>query len=223
MQGDLMVKDRTGFQKTYDLAERVLPSDVNTEMPGVNEFAVYLLNQQLRCHGFVSLKGVTYLRRNTALKHAVKELVASQLDSGLLEQVELPNGDTYVMKAGRLDQAMPRMNNSMSILSPFDNAVIQRDRLRSVFGFDYQIECYVPSAKRKFGYFSLPLLFSGEFIGRMDCKAHRKERRLEIKSLHFETHAFNQDVIKAALIKALKSFCQFQQCDLDSLNLLEVF
>jgi hypothetical protein len=106
----------------------------------------------------------------------------------------------------------------MLILSPFDNAVIQRDRLRALFEYDYQIECYVPEAKRKHGYFSLPLLYRGEFIGRMDCKAHRKVSHLEIKSLYFEQYEFDEGLLISAFAEAIKQFRQFQKCDKVSLT-----
>lgn len=114
------------------------------------------------------------------------------------------------------------MSNRLLILSPFDNAVIQRERLKALFGFDYQIECYLPAAKRQYGYFSLPLLYRDQFIGRMDCKAHRKTRHLEIKSLHFEpSYSGGLHVDEAEMIGAFKTavmgFCQFQACDTVSL------
>ena len=72
----------------------------------------------------------------------------------------------------------------LKILSPFDNAVIHREKLKAVFGFDYKIECYTPKEKRVFGYFSLPILFNDVLVARVDCKAHRKEGILEIIHLH---------------------------------------
>lgn len=222
MEGDLMVKDRVGFQKNYDLTERVLPSSTNVTMPSMEEFVTHMVNQQLRCHGVVSLKGLTYLRRNTALRNAVKSLVNERLAQGTLEQIQLSSGDVYFIETGALERRLPNLSNRLQILSPFDNSVIQRDRLKHLFQYDYQIECYVPEAKRKYGYFSLPLLFRGEFIGRMDCKAHRKIRLLEIKSLHLESNAgqqgFDDDRIINAFMEAIDSFRQFQQCDSVSLT-----
>jgi uncharacterized protein len=222
MQGDLMVCNREGFQKVYDLTERVLPSHIDTTAPSLDEFATHLIDQQLRCHGLASLKGLTYLRRNTGLRNAVKKIMDERLAQGLLEQVKTPNGDVFVMEPDALERRLPRLNNRLQILSPFDNSVIQRDRLKSLFRYDYQIECYVPEPKRQYGYFCLPLLFRGEFIGRMDCKAHRKERRLEIKSLYLETQMetqhFDEDLVISAFVEAIKSFSQFQQCDSVSLT-----
>jgi len=226
MQGDLMVSDRGGFQKTYDLTERVLPSKVNSQMPTAEEFAEHLLDQQLCCHGLVSLKGLTYQRRNAELRKAVKTLVNERLAQGTLEQVKVNNGEVFILETGALERSLPRLSNRMLILSPFDNAVIQRERLKTLFQFDYQIECYVPAAKRQYGYFSLPLLYRDEFIGRMDCKAHRKTRHLEIKFVHFEQiyleqHSFDEDLVIAALLDAIKQFCTFQQCD--SVSLTKVY
>ena len=213
MQGDLMVSDRTGFQKTYDLAERVLPSHIDTKMPSVEEFSTHILEQQLRCHGLVSIKGLTYQRRDADLRKAVSNLVNERLSMGTLEKIKLSSGEVFIQETGSLERPSPRLNNRVTILSPFDNSVIQRDRLRGIFNFDYQIECYIPAGKRQFGYFCLPLLYRDMFIGRMDCKAHRQERLLEIKSLYLERHSFDDDQVLAALSNAVTKFCQFQQCD----------
>lgn len=218
MEGDLMVSNREGFQKTYDLTERVLSSQVNTKMPSMEEFAAQIVDQQLRCHGFASLKGITYQRRNTELRKAVKTLVNERLAQRTLEQVQVSSGEIFILETGALEHRLPRLNNRMLILSPFDNAVIQRDRLKALFQYDYKIECYVPAAKRQYGYFSLPLLFRDEFIGRMDCKAHRKINHLEIKNLHLEQHNFDEDLIITAFVKAITQFCLFQKCDSVSLT-----
>jgi len=218
MEGDLMVSDREGFQKTYDLAERVLPSHVNSQMPNMEEFAAHIVDQQLRCHGFTSLKGLTYQRRNAELRKAVKALVNERLAQRTLEQVQVGSGKVFIFEAGTLERPLPRLNNRMLILSPFDNSVIQRERLKALFQYDYHLECYVPAAKRQYGYFSLPLLYRDEFIGRMDCKAHRKIGHLEIKSLYLEQHNFDENLIITAFIDAITQFCHFQKCDSVSLT-----
>jgi len=223
MQGDLMVSNREGFQKTYDLTERVLPSHVNSKMPSMEEFAAHILNQQLRCHGFVSLKGLTYQRRNAELRKAVKVLVNERLAQRTLEQIQVSSGEVFVLETGALENPLPRLNNRMLILSPFDNSVIQRERLKALFQYNYQLECYVPAAKRQYGYFCLPLLYRDNFIGRMDCKAHRKTSHLEIKLLHLEQHQSEQnntdeDLVITAFVKAIKQFCHFQNCDSVSLT-----
>ena len=218
MQGDLMVSNREGFQKTYDLTERVLPSHINSQMPGMQEFATHMLDQQLRCHAIVSLKGLTYLRRNTELRKALKTLIDERLSERSLQQVQLSNGEVLFVQPAALETPSPRVKNRLLILSPFDNSLIQRDRLKALFQYDYQLECYVPAAKRQFGYFCLPLLYRDEFIGRLDCKAHRKTSHLEIKLLHLEPHSFDEDYLIAAFIDAITTFSQFQKCATVSLT-----
>ena len=218
MEGDLMVCDREGFQKTYDLTERVLPSHVNSQMPSMEEFAAHIVNQQLRCHGFASLKGLTYQRRNAELRKVVKALVEERLAQRMLQQIQVSSGERFILEPGALERPLPRLNNRMLILSPFDNSVIQRERLKAVFQYDYQLECYVPAAKRQYGYFCLPLLYRDEFIGRMDCKAHRKVSHLEIRSLHLEQRNFDEDSVIAAFVDAITHFCDFQNCDSVSLT-----
>lgn len=213
MAGDLMVSDREGFQKTYDLTERVLPADVDTRMPDAEELAKHLLSQQLRTHAFVSLKGLTYLRRVPGLRDAARALVAEQLHSQKLEQIRLENGEVLLCEAGLFDRPVPRVKDRVLILSPFDNGVIQRERLNALFGFHYQLECYVPEAKRRYGYFCLPLLYRDQFVGRMDCKAHRQESRLEIRSLHIESRHLDQSAFLPAFTEALEQFSRFQGCE----------
>ena len=213
MQGDLMVCARDGFEKTYDLTERVLPDHIDTRPPSYAEFAEHVLDQQLRCHAFASQKGITYLRRDAELRKAVKAELTARLQRGALDELVLPGGERFYCERGLLDRAAPRTSRQLRILSPFDNAVIQRERLDALFGFDYQIECYVPEAKRQYGYFCLPLLLQDHFVGRMDCKAHRDQGRLELKSVHLCDSAFDTVEIVNSLAEALPQFAQFQGCD----------
>ena len=212
LEGDLMICSRAGFQKTYDLTERILPIDVDTTLPSLPERASHMIDQQLRCHGLVSAVGATYGRRDPELRAAMKAELAQRLSTGALTQVTLPNHSEYFLEPRQLDRPMPRLDNKLKILSPFDNAVIQRKRLIDLFGFDYQLECYVPAPKRKYGYLALPLLYKGAFVGRMDCKAHRTEKVLEVKGVFFEE---GQDTLEVnvALEKALADFARFQGCE----------
>ena len=172
----------------------------------------------MRCHGFASLKALTYQRRNAELRKAVKALVNERLAQRTLEQVQVSSGEIFILETGALERPLPRLKSRMLILSPFDNSVIQRERLKALFQYDYQLECYVPAPKRQYGYFCLPLLYRDEFIGRMDCKTHRKISHLEIKSLHFEQHNFDEDLVITKFVDAITQFCHFQKCDSVSLT-----
>jgi len=211
LEGELMICSRAGFQKTYDLTERVLPKGADTTLPTTQERACHMLDQQLACHGLVSTVGATYGRRDAALRKAMKTELDKRHSTEELILVRLPNGSEYHTQPQQLDQPMPRLDNQLKILSPFDNAVIQRKRLIDLFSFDYQLECYVPEPKRNYGYLALPLLYKGEFVGRMDCKAHRAEKVLEVKGAFFEESCASP-AVSTALAAALPAFAKFQEC-----------
>lgn len=213
LQGDLMICSRVGFQKTYDLTERVLPGSTSTTVPSLSEWAKHLIDEQLNCHSLVTLPGITYSRRHAGLNRAVKAEVLNRVAMAELQQVQLPDNQVYYSRPGLLDQPLPRVSSQLQILSPFDNLVIQRARLQSLFNFDYQIECYVPAAKRRYGYFALPLLYRDELVGRIDCKAHRAQRRLALQSVHLQCKDSDIDEVCRALAAALPGFAKFQDCD----------
>jgi len=211
MQGELMVSGRQGFQKVYDLAERVLPDWVDTRKPGMEEYASYLIDTNLRAHGFATQKSISYLRKGQALRGAIRDQLQLRIDAGLITTVVLNDNSLVYADSVLLETRAPRSNATVRILSPFDNAVIQRERGRGIFDFDYQIECYLPQPKRQFGYFCLPVLYRDRLVGRVDCKAHRKQKRLEVKSLHIE-HKID-DEFGEAFVFAMQSFAALNGCN----------
>jgi uncharacterized protein YcaQ len=205
IEGELMVVERRGFQKVYDLTERVLPTGIDTTAPSANEFERHLIMSYLGANGFASAQQISYLRKG--LKSHITRTCQDMLENGELQQVMLGEQVYFapLNVTDLLKQSMHR--NQVNILSPFDNAVIQRKRLSQIFDFDYQIECYVPPAKRQYGYFSLPLLWGTEFVGRMDTKIDRKTHIFHIQNLHLETVKVDEfiDLFKPVL-KAFKQF-----------------
>ena len=211
MQGDLVAAGRAGFQKIYDLPERVIPDTVDTSMPSLEEYARHLVDISLNAHGFATAKSFTYLRKGKALRGAVQQVLAERLDSRELIAITLADNTTAYAQPEILDTRSPRCSDEVRILSPFDNTVIQRERGRDIFDFDYQIECYVPAPKRQYGYFCLPLLYRDAFVGRIDCKAHRKKQKLEVKTMHLEGGV--DTGFSDALGSALSKFAVFNQCE----------
>jgi uncharacterized protein YcaQ len=111
-----------------------------------------------------------------------------------------------------------------TLLSPFDSLLWHRQRVTRLFGFDYRIEVYTPAARRVHGYYTLPILHDGHLVGRVDAKAHRLERRLEIRNVAFEPWfasgdvapaggAFDRDAALAGLAGALNSLARFVEAD----------
>ncbi len=210
MQGELMVSGREGFQKIYDLAERVLPDWVDTRHPSMEEYAGYLIDTTLAAHGFATQKTITYLRKGQALREAISEQLVARVKAGNLTTIKLGDNSTAYANPELLESRAPHTSATVKILSPFDNLVIQRERGREIFGFDYQIECYVPQPQRQFGYFCLPILYRDRLVGRVDCKAHRNQQKLELKSVHIEQKV--DDEFPHRLDSALQSFAAFNGC-----------
>ena len=142
---------------------------------------------------------------------AVRAILQRRLDVGAFTTLTLRNGDTAYIDPELLEARAPRCRTAVHILSPFDNVIIQRERGLAVFNFDYQIECYVPEKKRRFGYFCLPLVYRDRLVGRADCKAHRQLRRFELKSLYIEKAVDSK--FASALARALTSLATFNGCD----------
>ena len=212
MEGTLMCVARDGFAKVYDLTERVLPAGVDTTPPTDAEYAAHLIGAALRSHAFAAEPEFSYQRKSIALRKAVRAHLDAAVSAGELVCAQCAGGKhrLYVSRAA-LD-TRPRIIERVSLLSPFDNSLIQRDRMTRIHDWNYQIECYVPAAKRQFGYFCLPVLFGDRFVGRADCKAERKTGVFSVLQLHVEKTDIDMDAFAAALATALAAFVSFNGC-----------
>ncbi len=214
MQGDLMVCERNGMEKVYDLAERCLPTDIDLRVPTLSEYATYLFDTMFRSHGIVTWQQLLHLKTGKPLRDAMCAVLNERLDAGWVSALGKADAPTAYVDNKALEQVPTIVANTVKILSPFDNAVIHRDRLSTLFGFDYRLECYVAAPKRVFGYFCLPILYGDKFVGRVDCKAHRIDRRFDIVSLNLEEGTLDRDQFFPALNDELQRFADFNKCPL---------
>lgn len=213
MQGDLMVSGRDGFQKVYDLTERVLPAHVDDRLPAMGDYADHLIDVTLGAHGFAAKKAFSYGRRGQPLRKAIDASLARRCDAQTLCAVSTPSGDEIFAAPDDLETKPRLPAAAVRLLSPFDNAVIQRERNVMVHDYDYQLECYVTASKRQFGYFCLPILYRDRLVGRVDCKAHRKHKRFEIIALFLERPPDDRDRFCAAFASATTAYATFNGCD----------
>ena len=210
MQGDLMVPYRVNFHKVYDLTERVLPEGTDTTLPAPEDYARFLITRYLRANGLGQSAEIAYLLKDT--KPLVAATLKDMVSTGELLQIRVAGKLYYALPASLELLSKPLARSKLKILSPFDNLVIQRKRIKALFGFDYLIECYVPEAKRRYGYFSLPILWDGKLVARMDCRTERNESLLHIYHLALEPTVLKTEVLFLALRKELESFLQFNHC-----------
>ena len=223
-QGDLMVAERKGFQKYYDLTERVLPSDVNTTKPANDELAEYFVRKALSALGIANKREITRFMqpgRTTVsdlqvvdlktMEKAIQQLLESREITAITidDKKEINYALTEILESKRRRR---KQNEKIFLLSPFDNFIIQRERLKRLFNFDYTIECYVPEPKRIYGYFVLPILWGSSVVGRLDPKADRKNSTLIINNLHFEENFAAHNEILAQLADKLVEFAGFNNC-----------
>jgi uncharacterized protein YcaQ len=211
LEGKLMTSRQGNFQKVYDLTENMISADVDMTLPTEQEFAHHIIKRSLKALGIASTKEICYHAR--FVDHSVKEELLRLTDAGQISIVNVDGVKTNPLYT--LPEYLKKkitLAGDAFILSPFDILNIHRQRLKDFFNFDYQVECFVPKPKRKYGYFSLPILIGDTFVARMDSKADRKNRTLTIFNLHFESVKKTGPMIDK-LADALTDFSEFNQCE----------
>jgi uncharacterized protein YcaQ len=168
--GEVAIAGRRGKERLWDLAERVYPDD-----PVVPADEARLTRDRRRLHAL----GIA---RATGPECAVEPWDVDV--AGEPAVVEGVRG-TWRVDPVYLDQ--PRLEGRAALLSPFDRLIHDRKRLNDIFEFDYYLEMYKPAAKRRWGYFALPILYGDRLVGKLDAAADRKAGE-------FRVHAIHQDV-----------------------------
>jgi len=192
--GEVTTATRRGFERIYDLPERVLPSDVlNAPTPAEDEAQRELLRRSIRALGIASercLRDYFRLEAQDA-KLRIPELV----EAGDLVPVTVEgwNGQVYLDPQARV----PRRIEARALVSPFDPIVWERTRTERLFDFRYRIEIYTPAEKREFGYYCLPFLLGERIVARVDLKADRARDTLIAHSIHPEPAVAPEEIAPA--------------------------
>jgi len=217
--GQFMVAERKNFQKVYDLTERVLPKKIDTITPSYEEHCEHLIMNAINANGFASQKEMFYLRRgDSKIPLSVINRLAEEKKIIPVKINGVEDEKYYTTKENVKQLNKKEFTKDVHILSPFDNLVIQRKRLKTLFDFDYVIECYVPAAKRKFGYYVLPIVYGDKFIGRLDAKADRGNNLLRIINLWFEDKAKPDKNFKEIFKKRIDELTIFTGCEENNLE-----
>ena len=212
--GEVAIAGRVGFERRYGLAEQIIPSGIRDTVVTRDDAIRELVRRAARSYGvstIADLNDYYRLRDQSAVRAAVADLV----DAGELEPVVVRGWE----RAGKpvaawrhREATLPRRIDRAALLTPFDPVVWFRDRALRVFGFDYRIEIYVPAEKRRYGYYSLPLLVGDRVVGRADLKADRASSTLRVQSAWWEAHArpeadaehIAQELVRAARWQSLE-------------------
>ncbi len=195
--GVLMVARREKFQRVYDLRERVRPGWDDQNTPSIEEVHRQLTLKTVRALGIATARWVPDYFRLT--KRGNEERLAALVNEKELIEVEI---DSWKDPAYLHPEHLPTLERALygdlqptlsTLLSPFDPLIWHRERAKQLFGFDYALECYLPASNRRFGYFSLPFLYRGNLIARLDTKVNRSEGNFEVKGLFLEGGVAIQD------------------------------
>jgi uncharacterized protein YcaQ len=207
--GILMIARRERFQRVYDLRERVLPEWDDDRTPSEEETQRALALKAVRALGVALARWVPDYFRTS--KRDIVPLLEELADRGSLVRVTVEGWENLPAYIHRDNLGLAERAASgalqptiTTLLSPFDPLVWDRARAQALFGFEYRIETYTPSARRKYGYFSLPILHRGALVGRLDPKAHRKEGIFEVKALHLEPNVGMSEELVNGLAQALR-------------------
>lgn len=212
MEGSLMATRTREFLKLYDLPENIVPGDVDKSTPTPEEFARHIIRRTLKSLGIAYAKEMAWRARfvkNNLVKKELEKMVAE--GEVYTVAVEGLKSQQLYLWPGYKSKKIT-LSNDAYILSPFDSLNVFRHRLRDFFDFDYQVECFVPAPKRKYGYFSLPVLVGDTFVARMDSKADRKQKELIVHNLHFEKVKLSKSMI-VRITDALEAFAAFNKCE----------
>ena len=176
--GAVTISERHGMLKTYELMTRHFGWDGLPRPASSREITAYLLDRALRAQGVVSLDSICHL--DAPSKTPVARLIAARVRRGELVPVAIDGAgkQEHWAAPAALETSGEVSPDLVHILSPFDPLVIQRKRTNLIFGYNHLFEAYVPKAKRKLGYFALPVLVGDEIVAALDLKTDRQNKKL---------------------------------------------
>ncbi len=193
--GSLAVRERVGFQRTWDLAERVIPEPLRSMTVDLDESLRVLLLRALEGHGWATTGTLSATWRLHGLSRQVAAALCDLRDAGsVCECVVRTSNDRRVRGwvrtsdlelAASLARSRFRRDRGV-LLSPFDPVLWDRSRVRLLFGFEQVLEIFKPASQRVYGYYCLPVLAGDALVARVDLRADRREGRLKVLASHLE-------------------------------------
>jgi uncharacterized protein YcaQ len=209
---------RDGNLRYYDLLERLLPADVLAQEVPEREQIRHKLLSRYRAHGLLGAGGAGGTFARIAAPPQRNELRKELLELGALVPVGIEGvrGQRLVLaEEVALLQAPPEATNSVALIAPFDSLLWDTALLSSLFAYDYVWEGFFPSAKRRWGYYVLPIVFGDRFVGRIEPRIDRDQARVEVLNIWWQDgfaprHA---DGFAEAMGDALRAYLRFASAD----------
>ncbi len=207
--GVLAIRERKSFQRSYDLAERVIPADLLGREVSLGDAFETLLLRALAGHGWAQTGTLASTWRLRKLKTEIAGALERLREEGEIMPCALVTDGRRLQGwirpqdlelAARLKRLRPRRDRGV-LLSPFDPVLWDRPRVQTLFGFDQVLEIFKPAAQRVYGYYCLPVLAGDRLVARYDLKADRRAGTLNVLALHFKdgAGAAERDAARTAL------------------------
>ncbi|MFG0418198.1 winged helix-turn-helix domain-containing protein [Ectopseudomonas khazarica] len=203
--GEVTVAGRRGFERLYDLPERVIPGELLDQAElDEDEAQRRLLLRSADALGVASEKDLRDYYRLDAGDS--KRRVAELVEEGALLPVAVQGWQQPGYCRG--EPRIPRRIRHSALLSPFDSLIWARERTERLFGFRYRLEIYTPQAKRVYGYYVLPFLHHERLLARVDLRSERAAERLAVHAVHLEEAVLSEEA-RQALSDALHGLAQW--------------
>jgi len=201
--GELVVAGRQGFQRLYDLPERVLAGSIlSAPTPLEPERLRTLALRAVRARGVLTERGIVEHWRLQGGVARIRDAVAGLVADGLLDRLAVEDGRAPVLVPAGAELDVPPPS-AAALLSPFENLLWDRPFAVRIFGFDHLIEVYKPAPQRRFGYYVLPLLWRDRIVGRADLKSERSTGELVVRAFHREDGVRASGALEDAFDRAL--------------------
>ncbi|UCD96762.1 MAG: winged helix DNA-binding domain-containing protein, partial [Candidatus Bathyarchaeota archaeon] len=227
LMGKIVVVDRIGFTRVYDLMDRAVPSKYLDKSVDAEEVWRYFLQRAVDCLAVASITDVLgyfsfsvyALDKGRSRKGTIKEKVQVLEREDIIAEIDVEGSMNphYIYRDNlalleKVRNGEPLESHAW-FLSPFDNVVWNRERVRRLFNADVRLEAYVPKAKRQFGYFVMPIIWNNQIIGRLDPKVDRREHTLTLVNFELTLPKEEWGDALDAIREELAAFMSFHECE----------
>ncbi|QDK38446.1 winged helix-turn-helix domain-containing protein [Bdellovibrio sp. NC01] len=181
--GDLVISERLGMLKKYELTDRHFGWDKKPKAATAGEVLDYEIDRGLKSQAVITIDSIAHLEKVPRKKELLKKVEVRVKKGNLVSVVVEDNEKTQFWMEPEVYEAhaSEHPEELVHILSPFDPLVIQRKRFHMFFDYDHRFEAYVPKEKRKYGYFALPVLIGDKAVAVLDLKTDRQNNELLIQ------------------------------------------